>query len=1321
MKTTGKLVFMLAASVFSSAFAGTIYWEDPLNISGSSSASCANDVRTAGTLCYAYAQKGATVNGVQFVNGLQQSKAATIHIPNSTVNNIEIAASGGGQMLNTEQSSVNVPKDGDFVKGFTYNDKNTSATVTLRNLTPGRRYLVQFWGHDNRSGCYTRTEKVDGVKTLKYCTGNDNNYSSKYGQHITGWFTADAATQSFTLSDSASAQINAIQVRDVSSMAWEAANDISGDGDVRNEGTTLYAYNPYAAVTVNGVAFDNTIPIPSSDIGFSLSMSDAGTVNLASAPNDIARRFLYKGNNVLTVTLKNLTAGNRYLVQFWVNDDRNDGVKQRYVLVDGGRVVKYFNGTYGQYVTGEFTAAASTWSFTLTPLAMSGNPDVQVNAIQVRDLGVPSAAVQTWSGAAGTSLSWSGQNWDSNANSWTDGNDAVFATDGAIADVDSAVIAGTVTFNDNATVTGDYSLSVSEIEVAANKTATISAPVSAFEKTGAGTLEMSGDRTSQPTLSDGTLRKTGGTWTISGFALGDESAETTFVNAGGDMALTGWATIGGNTAGAGTSTMVVNGGSVSRTDNKDTVIGARAGGVLVVTNNAAYTDSNNIYAGFQNGSSGTLEVSDGGTVTAGHLAFGCTDNDSGSGTGAVNLGIGGTLAVGDVAVNKIASAALAFNGGTLKATADSATFIPAANVLSVTAGANGGTIDANGHAVTVKAAISGVGGMTFKGGGSVAFEGSNTYVGGTVVELGTVLKFPSVADIPGSVTVVVPAPAAADGVYKVLVLTGGGTFDGVPAGITVPEGGRLIVTDDGKTVSCVYGDAPGFVWIGGAEGSLGEAANWACNAVPGAGDSCFIGNIDGATLTVDGAFAPASITFLADSAAVTIGGAGTISGIAAITNHSAVAHVFNCAVSGTAIDFHNATTRCEFWGGVTVGSATFSGPNNKYAKGIAGIWRFTDGWTPVAYNEIGQAAASGQALASGSSVTVAGELLNPNNIVIKEGCVVTAATMRATNSSFSYVAYENSGRLVINGTIDISTSADYALARTSKAADYKNDYTADHNSTIIAGGIEFNTTSWKTLNAKTLVVGEDGIKCTSKSYHLNFNGAPTLYAKDAELTIYGAKDDNTIYTIANDKTLTICTTRFESSPAAPATITIDGRFRKGWLNSLEYQYTNGVMAVTGCGKVVFNSVSDFTGGLAIGDTATVAVNAGCTPGHGTVTVGATATLEVPASETVTLAGDLTLDDGATLAFNFTDRRIAPQLAIADGKTVTANGAVKVKITADCDWPTSGMSVLTSGADFTGVPVALDADAPKWAKGGLSVVDGNIVLYVKPKGTVVIFR
>ena len=163
------------------------------------------------------------------------------------------------------------------------------------------------------------------------------------------------------------------------------------------------------------------------------------------------------------------------------------------------------------------------------------------------------------------------------------------------------------------------------------------------------------------------------------------------------------------------------------------------------------------------------------------------------------------------------------------------------------------------------------------------------------------------------------------------------------------------------------------------------------------------------------------------------------------------------------------------------------------------------------------------------------------------------------------------------------------------------------------------------------------------------------------------------------------------------------------------------MAVTGCGKVVFNSVSDFTGGLAIGDTATVAVNAGCTPGHGTVTVGATATLEVPASETVTLAGDLTLDDGATLAFNFTDRRIAPQLAIADGKTVTANGAVKVKITADCDWPTSGMRVLTSGADFTGVPVALDADAPKWAKGGLSVVDGNIVLYVKPKGTVVIFR
>ena len=67
--------------------------------------------------------------------------------------------------------------------------------------------------------------------------------------------------------------------------------------------------------------------------------------------------------------------------------------------------------------------------------------------------------------------------------------------------------------------------------------------------------------------------------------------------------------------------------------------------------------------------------------------------------------------------------------------------------------------------------------------------------------------------------------------------------------------------------------------------------------------------------------------------------------------------------------------------------------------------------------------------------------------------------------------------------------------------------------------------------------------------------------------------------------------------------------------------------------------------------------------------------------------------------------------------------VKVSATG-IDRPKAGEYVLTTcgGFDAAGVTVALAADAPSWAKDGLSVNgDGNIVIYVKPKGTMIIIK
>jgi autotransporter-associated beta strand protein len=303
--------------------------------------------------------------------------------------------------------------------------------------------------------------------------------------------------------------------------------------------------------------------------------------------------------------------------------------------------------------------------------------------------------------------------------------------------------------------------------------------------------------------------------------------------------------------------------------------------------------------------------------------------------------------------------------------------------------------------------------------------------------------------------------------------------------------------------------------------------------------------------------------------------------------------VFNCAVSGDEIDFCNTSRCCDFRGGITVAKPVFiNSPEDSNARAIVGNWIITNDWSPVPYNELGKNDGIG------SSITVQGELLNPNNIIIYSGSVVTAATMKVTTST--YPAYLNNGRLVISGMIDISnTEADFKLARVDS-----------DNATIIAGGIVYNTSSWAVLNAKALVLGADGISFNSTlNNNLNFTGTPTLYASGAATTLHAGKDDKQAYTIGNGKTLTVCTTRFDSTE--PSTITIDGKV----LGYYRRSYTGG-MAVTGNGTLVFNSASTFTGALAVRDTATVKVNAACTPGTGEITLGAGTTLSLIATGSV---------------------------------------------------------------------------------------------------------
>ena len=199
---------------------------------GSTSAS----IRTDGTLVYAYAYGAYIVNGVTFISG----GAAGIDNANCTVNI-------------THNASTTPPADtesGDYknLLGAGWYGYEGVRTVTLRNLTVGKKYLVQIIA--SRSDFATQSAKApDGVTTIKF-----GGTGWEYGGSLTGVFTAEGATQEFTITYTGNSWINGIQVREIGESGGEP-------GPVDPEPTPTYSLTipgktgiVLQSVTTNGVA-----------------------------------------------------------------------------------------------------------------------------------------------------------------------------------------------------------------------------------------------------------------------------------------------------------------------------------------------------------------------------------------------------------------------------------------------------------------------------------------------------------------------------------------------------------------------------------------------------------------------------------------------------------------------------------------------------------------------------------------------------------------------------------------------------------------------------------------------------------------------------------------------------------------------------------------------------------------------------------------------------------------------------------------------------------------------------------------------------------
>ena len=163
---------------------------------------------TEGTLVYAYAAQGQTVNTISFTRALPIDSSHKIAFtPEATgfdggLMNEGVSDSGYGLILGN---------------GWTWTDSSTdtkAVTLTLKNLTPGERYLVQILSHTHWSG--SMLVSANGCEA-QHVYGSDE-ASGKYGALMTGTFTASAETQDVEILFSGSngdRPINAVQVRNL--------------------------------------------------------------------------------------------------------------------------------------------------------------------------------------------------------------------------------------------------------------------------------------------------------------------------------------------------------------------------------------------------------------------------------------------------------------------------------------------------------------------------------------------------------------------------------------------------------------------------------------------------------------------------------------------------------------------------------------------------------------------------------------------------------------------------------------------------------------------------------------------------------------------------------------------------------------------------------------------------------------------------------------------------------------------------------------------------------------------------------------------------
>jgi uncharacterized protein with beta-barrel porin domain len=233
-----------------------------------------------------------------------------------------------------------------------------------------------------------------------------------------------------------------------------------------------------------------------------------------------------------------------------------------------------------------------------------------------------------------------------------------------------------------------------------------------------------------------------------------------FVQNGGTLAVTGAFTVNGNSVSGGTGGAGAGNGSAFGSG-----LFLQGNGTLTSSPAAGQTQTISNVIADQTGSGGT-------GADAGSWRL----TKSGAGTlvlSAANIYSGGTTVSGGLinfsAANNFGSGTISLNGGGLQWATGNTTDISGRLAAF---GSGGATFDTNGNNVTFASALSGTGGLTKAGNGTLVLSTANAYTGGTTVAAGT------------------------------LQLTGTGTL-GIATGTTTVSGGTLDLGGSTQTQSAL--------------------------------------------------------------------------------------------------------------------------------------------------------------------------------------------------------------------------------------------------------------------------------------------------------------------------------------------------------------------------------------------------------------------------------------------------------------------------------------------------------------------------------------